>query len=244
MKKLLLVCLLAVFPSFVLADTIDISYVAVDAGGEEWLTLGTTAMNGANGVQAMHTQNPVGPLASLITPNAWIYCYELGAYTDFPFNTYNVSTLASVMAPDKAALISQLWAQHYNSAWQSSTPIYIGGNYGDFVSGQPADTVENQQALAMDFAIYEISYDFDGTMASLDLANGTFKGVSSNPSVAMSTAISWLSSLVLPANYTGPQAQLLGLTHSGLQDLIVEVPEPATMALLSLGGLLLRRKKQ
>ena len=242
----LMVCVLAVFPALVLADTIDISYVAVDAGGQESLILGGTAMNGANGVQAMHTQNPVGPLASLITQNAWVYCYELGAYTDFPFNTYNVSALASVMDTGKAALISQLWAQHYDQTWQSSTPIYYGGNYGGFVGGQPADTLENQQALAMNFAIYEIYYDFTGTIASLDLANGVFKADSAgtNPTLAVSTAAGWLGSLVLPENYTGPSAQLLGLTNSNLQDLIVEVPEPATISILAIGALaLLRRKK-
>jgi hypothetical protein len=114
-------CVLTCLSGFTFADTIQLAYVAVDAGGQESLTLNGNAMSGANGVQAMHTQNASGQLASLIGANAWVYCYELGRNTDFPFTNYNVAPLASgfgadVMGADKAALISQLWAQHYNHA--------------------------------------------------------------------------------------------------------------------------------
>ena len=239
------VCVLAGFWTGAIADTIQIAYVGVDAGGQESITLNGAAMSGANGVQAMQTKNPVGPLANLIAPNTWAYCYELGASTDFPFNTYSVSTLESIMDFGKASLISQLWAQHYDDTWQASTYIYYGGNQGGWVSGQPADTLENQQALAMNFAIYEIFYDFNGSMTSLDIANGIFKANSAgtNPTAAVSIASGWLSGLVSPGNYTGPKAQLLGLTSSNLQDIIVEVPEPLTLSLLGLGALAMRRKK-
>jgi len=244
---ILIFCIFTIFSGFTFADTIELAYVGVDAGGQESISLNGTAMSGANGVMAMNTKNAVGLLAGLIsTPNAWAYCYELGAYTDFPHYTYTVQPLAQAMDSGKAALIAQLWAQHYQTAWQASTYIYRGGSYGGFAPGEPANTTENQQALAMNFAIYEIFYDFNGTLASLNLNANSFiaKTSGTNPVEAVNIAGQWLSSLLLPQDYTGPQAQLLALTNSSLQDVIVEVPEPATMILLALGSLALRPIKR
>ena len=232
------------------ADTIKLAYVAVEAGGNENITLNSTTYSGANGLMKVNTQNPVGPLASQIPAATWAFCFELGQYTDFPYTSYNVQTLASAMAPAKAELIRQLWAQHYNPAWQSNTYIYYGGSFGGWTSGQPSNTTENQQALAMNFAIYEILYDFSGSLASLNLSSGSFKVNSANPSAATTTASNWLSSLVQDSLYSGPKANLLGLTSSTLQDLIVEippstnVPEPASAALLvlSASAILFRRR--
>jgi hypothetical protein len=98
----------------------------------------------------------------------------------------------------------------------------------------------------MSFAIYEITSDFTGSIGSLNLSTGSLIAYASgtNPSSAVSIAQDWLSSLVLPWDYTGPMAQLVSLSNCSLQDVIVEIPEPATITVLSLGGLLASRKRR
>jgi hypothetical protein len=100
--------------------------------------------------------------------------------------------------------------------------------------------------LALSFAIYEIYYDFDGTLASLNLAAGLIQAdaVATNPSAAVGIAEGWLSGLVLPGGYAGPLANLAVIYDDGTQDVIVEIPEPATVCLLGLGGLALLRKRR
>lgn len=232
----------------VISDTIQVAYKGVDAGGEEALRLDGSYLHGANGVQVMQTRNAVGSLAEKLPSTVWAYCTELGQYTDFPFNTYNVVDVNAEFGSVKGNLIRQLWAQHYDKTWETQTYIYYGGNQGGYTSGQPANTPENVKALAFQFALYEIRYDFDETsLSSLSLNAGRFQGDASgtNPSAAVSTAAAWLNSLLLPANYQGPLADLVALKNSSLQDLIVQVPEPTTLGLLALGGVMvtLRRKK-
>jgi hypothetical protein len=225
------------------ADTIQIAYVGVDAGGYEGVILNGVSQNGPNGVQKFNTQNAVGSLAEQISPQVWGYCYELGQFTDSSYNTYNVVTVDSAMGSTvKADLMRQLWAQHYDDSWQADTFIYVSG----FVSGQPANTPENIAALAFDFAMYEINYDFNGTLSSLNLDADTFKANqgATNPAAAVDMARDWLAGLVMPENYSGPLANLLALSSCTKQDLIVEVPEPASVSLLLLGGLALVRRRR
>jgi len=237
------VVVLSVLSPIALADTIEVAYVAVEAGGNKNVTLDGGGHTNANGLLAIDTRNPSGPLANLIGADTWAYCCQIDAYADFPFNIYNVATLETDFGSDKAGLISQLWAQNYDNSWQSDTYIYYGGNQGGWQSGEPSDTAENRQALAMVLGIYEIIYDFSETLSSLDLSSDRFIANSTNPTGAISIAQGWLDSLVLPGEYIGPSAQLLSLTSASCQNFIVEVPEPITLCFLGLGGLLLRRKK-
>jgi hypothetical protein len=247
MKKFLLVCSLMValgLSAGARADIISLAYVGVDAGGDEAITLNGQGYSGANGLMAVNTKDASGPLASLIASHTWTYCMaDYGHYADFSYSVYSVGTLDSALGTDKAALIDQLWAQHHNSAWEADTYIYYGGNNGGWTAGEPGNTLENQQALAMVLAISEIRHDFISSLSDLNLSAGNYVANSANPGDAIGIAASWLSALVMPSDYTGPQAQLLALMSDDRQDMItVEVPEPMTLAVLGLGGLLLRRR--
>jgi hypothetical protein len=226
--------------------TVEVAYVGLEAGGREGTNLNGEINSGANGLLALKTRNPVGSLAELIDEKSWGYCYELTQYAEFNYRTYNVARLESVTGSCKAELISQLWAQHYDKSWESESYIYYGGNQGGWDSGEPANTQENREALALSFAIYEIIYDFDGSLGSLDLAADCFKAREdrTDPDDSIAIAANWLNSLVLPCDYTGPLAELLSLRNNCNQDFIVEIPEPATICILGLASLMLVKKRK
>jgi hypothetical protein len=231
-------CLSALFCTSVFADldTIKMSYEGIDAGGKQGIILNGDRMTFGNGVLAMNTKDPVGELSELLGDPIWGFCYELEQYASSRYNTYKVAPLQEAIATDKAALVSQLWAQHYDHSWEQSTLID---------AYNPANTSENQRALAFSFAVYEIIYDYDGNLNHLDLSGGHLKSRISrtNPPVAVGIAQTWLNGLINPDQYNGPMAQLVSLSNRCKQDMIVEIPEPATMTMLVLGSLAFLRKR-
>ncbi len=133
------------------------------------------------------------------------------------------------MGVTKAKYIEELWGRYFDPAWVGS---------GSFTSYQ------NSQAEAFAAAVWEIVHEdlpssslgwdvtLDGT-----LGDGGFRA----QYLDAYTANTWLHSL----DGTGPAANLRVFSYNGQQDYIAEVPEPATIVLLGLGGMLslLRRKR-
>ncbi|MCC7145989.1 MAG: PEP-CTERM sorting domain-containing protein [Phycisphaeraceae bacterium] len=232
------------------ADVIDLAYLYVEAGGTMSATYNGAyygqGYNWANGIQKMATQNPSGALASLISSPTWAVCSEITQDTTFSYTTYSVDLLQNTRGAAKSNMIRQLWGEHYDASWESSTPIYYGGSYGGFVSGQPAATAENQNALSLTYAVLEILYDFDGTLASLNLSSGLFTMSAGSDTVppTVATVQGWLNSLVLPSQYSNPLPILVEMTSATQQNLITEIPEPASVSLLVLGGLALLGRKR
>jgi len=228
-----LFCCTSVFAGL---STIDAAYEGIDAGGKQGIVLDDDEKTFGNGVIVIDTMNPKGELAKLLGDRVWGYCYELEQYVSSDYKEYNVDPLHDAIAADKAALISQLWALHYDHSWEQST--LIDTDY-------PANTLENQNALAFSFAIYEIIYDYEGDVDALDLTSGRLKGdaIGTDPPESFGIANAWLSDLLSPDRYNGPLAKLVSLNNSDKQDFIVEVPEPATMTMLVLGSLAFLRKR-
>lgn len=230
------------------ADMINLAYQYVDAGGTMSATYNGTyygqGLNWANGLQKFATTSPVGPLASQIGSSAWALCCDIQRESTFSSTPYTVNLLQTVEGQAQSDMARQLWAKHYSHAWESSTPIYYGGNQGGFVSGQPAATPENIQTLSVTYALLEIVYDFDGTLASLDVSAGLFRMSAGSDTVPPSVAAvqAMLGTLVLPSQYQGPMPVLLELTSPTYQNVVLEIPEPATLGLLVLGGLSVLRR--
>jgi hypothetical protein len=169
------------------------------------------------------------------------FCTELSEEAPSTTLTYDVipldkgprptNFLGDAMGSDKANYIRELWGRFYDSDWAS------GGSY----SWQ-----ENIKAAAFATAIWEIVYEdlptsskgwdvtIDGTSGSLGFC------------VDALTDLTDIANVMLHSlDGTGPMADLRVLSYNGAQDYIVEVPEPATLIILGIGGTLglLRRRR-
>ena len=165
-------------------------------------------------------------------PNTTIpgFCIELqetaptSTYTYqvmMPEDVYN-SVTDETMGTTKANYLRELWARYYDNTWSGSGP-FSGQQHGD--------------AEAFAAAVWEIVYEdvpvspigWDVTIDSTTGAGG-FRA----EYLDADKANTWLRSLT----GSGPKADLRAFVCQGQQDYLVAVPEPATVILLGLGGLL------
>lgn len=225
------------------ADTITLTFDKTNGSAAvpiQTTINGTTSSTWATpGPYYWHPVN--APLNSGFSNPTATFCIELNqTITTGKSYTYTVDTDLSQMptigGATKANEILELWGQHYDTAWGNSS---FGGSL---------------QSTAFQMALWELTYDGP---ANLDLTKGNFQSKSgsvSDPTTATGLAAQWLSQL----SKTGSNAaafsnrfggyQLVGLTNGSSQDQITMipktpppvqgVPEPASMALLGLGGLI------
>lgn len=165
------------------------------------------------------------------------FCIELQELVPTSTETYHVvrpqtvynTVLGETMGDEKAGYLRQLWEGSFDEAWAGSGP-------------HTSD--QNSDAAAFAAAVWEIVYE-DLPTSSLDwdvttddtIGSGGFRSVG----VDAITANGMLHSL----GNGGPKADLGAFVNRGSQDYIAEVPEPATIILLGLSGVmgLLRRKR-
>jgi hypothetical protein len=166
------------------------------------------------------------------------FCIELAEPRRDSLTTYNVltppdgpvtaSSLESAMGTGKAKYLSELWGRYYDPSWST---------------GDTFTSTQNSQAAIFGAAVWEIVHEnFTGNPLDWDVSTaGTPGSGFGSYAVDYMTANTWLHSL----DGTGPMANLRVLSSSGNQDFLVAVPEPATIAILGIGGMfsLMRRKK-
>lgn len=178
--------------------------------------IGDTWSNGL--IPGFCIELPEPPPGSTVT-------YNVG----MPDDVYNSYT-GEILGTAKGNYLRELWAKHYDPAWAS------GGSY-----------TEQQNSMAAIFAaaVWEIIYEkLPDTPAGWDVTiDGTpgYGGFRAT-NLDVETANKWLHELT----GSGAKADLLVITHNGNQNFLIEVPEPATLVLLGLGGtmgLLGRRRR-
>jgi hypothetical protein len=165
-------------------------------------------------------------------PNTRIpgFCIELDETAPTSTHTYQVmmpedafnNITGQTMGTTKANYLRELWAKYYDNSWAA------GGVY---------TAQQHASAEAFAAAVWEIVYeDLPTSPLGWDV---TIDGTSGARGFAAEyldsdTANKWLHNLT----GSGPKADLRVFVNQGQQDYLVAVPEPATVMLLGLGGLL------
>ena len=172
-------------------------------------------------------------------PNGQIgsFCIELNENAPGSPLNYNVvmpeeaynSFLGSYMGTTKANYLRELWGRFYLPEW---------------ADGGPYSSYENSTAEAFAASIWEIIYeDLPTSPLNYDVTVDGTLGVHGFQAEDVDTSL---------ANYflhqltgSGPKADLRAFVYQGKQDFLVEVPEPTTIALLGISGVLslLRRRR-
>lgn len=213
------------------ANTVDIVHDGYGANGTT--TFWAAGYSGAEVGAGVYMLNKTADTGIGNTwPNALIpgFCIELeetaptSTYTYqvmMPEDAYN-SVMGETMGTTKANYLRELWAKYYDNTWAGSGPY---------------TTQQHAAAEAFAAAVWEIVYEKLpasplGWDVSIDstLGSGGFRA--EDLDVAMVNM--WLHNLT----GSGPKADLRVFVNQGQQDYLVAVPEPATVMLLGLGGLL------
>ncbi len=152
------------------------------------------------------------------------YTYEVVGVSDAYSGLLNES-----VGIEKSNYLSELWGRYYDPSWTD-------GSY---------DLPDNSSAAAFAAAVWEIVYeDLPASSYGWDVTEDSAPGISgfAIDGINSSTANAWLASL----DGTGPMTDLAVFTNDGNQNYLVAVPEPTTMLLLGVGGVLgaMRRKKR
>jgi len=165
------------------------------------------------------------------------FCIELHQWAPDTTLKYDVvkpkevdnSFMGGSLGAAKADYLAELWGRFYDPAW---------------ADGGPYSYEEKIKAEAFAAAVWEIVYE-DMPTSPLDWDVTTDGSAGSHGFYAQyvnaTLANSWLNALT----GSGPKANLLAFVNDGKQDYLVQVPEPATLAMFGIGGLLslLRRKR-
>jgi hypothetical protein len=208
------------------ASMVDVFCPGVGAGRNVTVTQGSTNYNVFAGQIRLVLSNSTG---QPFDTNWFSFCTELAQniHINGPVRTYQVSAVSDLPTPGTGMGTARA---------DALARMYFSASGAQF--GTNAD-----YAAAFQIAVWEIVNDFDGTVASLDLSTGSFRGT-----IGAAISANFASLFAAASNTGGNMNALLGLGNTSFQDQIIDVtngiPTPGAMALLALAGFTgLRRRR-
>jgi hypothetical protein len=219
--------------------TLDVQYV--DQGADRLVTnqgdldgdlTYEASEYGSAGVYHHLSQNPTGEGLLLPGPDLWTFCVEPDQGVPTTLQTYDVrpvedgpqgtSWLSGPLTATQANALRELWGRFFD-------PIWITTGFPD---------PENDNAAGFGVAIKEIIYE--SAANPLDATAGRFR-LDPADAIVAGVANTYLAQLTGDSGFF---ADLRLLTNPDYQDFLVQVPEPATLVLMTLGGLMVLKLRR
>ncbi len=221
--------------------TVDIAYTG--QGAHDIMEVWAAGYEGTSGYAGVYMLDKTyGTNEGKIWPDGPIgtFCIEWAEASSSSTLTYDVvmpedgpvptTLLGGTMGLSKAKYLQELWGRYFDPSWVGS---------GSFTYQQ------NTKAEAFATAVWEIVHeDLPVSPLGWDVTVDGTVGIRGFSAAYLDTDMA--NNMLHSLDGTGPTADLRVFSYNGQQDYIVEVPEPATIALLGLGGAfsLMRRKKR
>ncbi|TVQ62059.1 MAG: hypothetical protein EA378_06235 [Phycisphaerales bacterium] len=244
MNRLIAAVALSACAGLAAADTIDLSYQGTQRGGNFNVTVDGNTSGTFAGQIRQNLSNGTGIGTQFNGLSAITYCADLEqqVFTNSAPITYNIVDLATIpepssvvpggMGPTRAAAIESIYSYSRN---------VLGFDLS-------SASLANSFAGAFQLVIWEIVYDYDGTLASLDITSGDFSATQTNGNPLTAAVQGWVDDLINNGvTYNVNANNLLGLYSDTYQDQIITIviptPTAAALGLLGLAGVATRRRR-
>lgn len=237
MKNTAIAIVAAAIATSASANVLDMQYISMGPGSDIRLHLGGDIHD-----------TFAGELNHEISNASAGYEYLNGMQRSFcPDRTQNVSASAAreycvtaienIPLANDASPMGALKADAMRSLYASEATTLLAGG------------LSNAYAAAFQLVMWEIVDDFDGSAASIDVDAGNIIVTQQDDSAldaAILAEISTLTTNMMNSLASGGAnfQDAIGMTHESFQDQIVLVPAPGAMALMTIGGLMVSRRRR
>lgn len=202
------------------ADTVTMQFVGVGSARVVRATIGSTSVNCYAG-QLLHTFSNGNGAASVLNNSTRVtFCTDLTQEVTSGGATYTVAPIANLPQ---------------SSGWPNMGATRAQGVYDLYAAAagqQNASNADADFAAAFQIALWEIAYDYNGSVSSLNLGAGNVRICNTNGNALSGTLLADVNLLFSQIGAHVAQQGLIGLASDCAQDQIVQiqaVPLPAAL---------------